>query len=350
LTDINLYGSPVSAAHFDYNQLSQRTQIIFGNGTTVAYNPQLNEDVIAVDHYFVGSGVAFTYLFDNVHEPLSINVSDSSYLWNPPTSISTSYGTMAAPGGDDVNKYLVVAGTTYNYDGNKNLTGDGTWTYAFDTENQLLSANMTGVASLLVYDPLRRQSQKTVGSAETRYIYSGWQRIADYDGVLNTLQNRYIYGTAMDDVLIEVSSSGTVTFLHADRMGSIVATSKSDGTVASKNMFGPFGEPGALGGTTFGFTGQRYDVELGLYYYKRRYYSPNLGRFLQTDPSGYTGEDFNLYTYVRNSPLRFADPMGLVAKKVIKGIVGKDDDFPPTKGKEDWERIKLINDITNPKP
>jgi uncharacterized protein RhaS with RHS repeats len=71
---------------------------------------------------------------------------------------------------------------------------------------------------------------------------------------------------------------------------------------------------------------------------------------LQTDPSGYTGEDFNLYTYVRNSPLRFADPMGLVAKKVIKGIVGKDDDFPPTKGKEDWERIKLINDITNPKP
>ena len=34
----------------------------------------------------------------------------------------------------------------------------------------------------------------------------------------------------------------------------------------------------------FLFTGQRYDSETGLYYYKRRYYSPVLGRFLSRDP------------------------------------------------------------------
>ncbi|NJL71608.1 MAG: RHS repeat-associated core domain-containing protein, partial [Candidatus Competibacteraceae bacterium] len=64
-------------------------------------------------------------------------------------------------------------------------------------------------------------------------------------------------------------------------------------------------------GTTVGFTGQRYDSELGLYYFKHRYYSPKLGRFLQPDPIGYTGSDFNLYTYVGNSPQKYTDPMGL---------------------------------------
>jgi len=78
----------------------------------------------------------------------------------------------------------------------------------------------------------------------------------------------------------------------------------------NKNLFGAFGEVGTFAGTTFGFTGQRYDSDLGLHYYKRRVYSQNLGRFLQTDPIGYTS-DLNLYTYVSNNPLNLTDPMGL---------------------------------------
>jgi len=35
------------------------------------------------------------------------------------------------------------------------------------------------------------------------------------------------------------------------------------------------------------FTGRRYDSETALYYYRARYYSPEIGRFLQTDPIGY---------------------------------------------------------------
>jgi RHS repeat-associated protein len=124
------------------------------------------------------------------------------------------------------------------------------------------------------------------------------------------LQNRYIFGTGIDEALIQVSSGGTLTFLHADTVGSIVATSNDSGAVTNKNLFGPFGEIATLSGTTFGFTGQRYDSELGLYYFKNRYYSSIIGRFLQPDPVGYTGEDFNLYTYAFNSPLKNTDPMG----------------------------------------
>jgi uncharacterized protein RhaS with RHS repeats len=48
-----------------------------------------------------------------------------------------------------------------------------------------------------------------------------------------------------------------------------------------------------------------------LYYYKRRYYSPTLGRFLQTDPT-LKDEAFslNLYRYVNNDPLNVTDPLG----------------------------------------
>jgi RHS repeat-associated protein len=51
----------------------------------------------------------------------------------------------------------------------------------------------------------------------------------------------------------------------------------------------------------------------GLYYYKARMYSPTLGRFLQTDPIG-TTDDLNLYVYVKNNPVNFTDPTGLLAK------------------------------------
>lgn len=306
LTNIKLNGSGTSAVTVSYNQLSQRTQLAYSNGATVVYTPQLNEDVTGITHNFVGSNVAFTYGFNNVHEPLTQTVSDSTYMWHPGPAGTVTYGTA-----DSVNKYPTVGGTSYSYTANKCLSGDGVWTFGYDTENHLLTASKTGTSASFVYDPMHRQSQKTVGSTKTRYIYSGWQRIADYDGTAGTLQTRYVYGSGMDEPLIQVTSAGVLTFLHHDKMGSIVGVSSNAGAIANKNKFGPFGEISTLAGTTFGFTGQRYDSELGLYYFKRRYYSPKLGRFLQPDPVGYTGLQFNLYSYVGSSPLKFSDPYGL---------------------------------------
>ncbi|HXG08039.1 MAG TPA: RHS repeat-associated core domain-containing protein, partial [Nitrososphaera sp.] len=54
------------------------------------------------------------------------------------------------------------------------------------------------------------------------------------------------------------------------------------------------------------------DSELGLYFYKARYYSPAIGRFLQPDPLGYAGGDLNLYTYAFCNPLSLTDPRGLI--------------------------------------
>ena len=52
--------------------------------------------------------------------------------------------------------------------------------------------------------------------------------------------------------------------------------------------------------------------------YRARYYSAAIGRFLQTDPVGYTA-DINLYAYVGNDPVNMTDPMGLTGNNSTQG-------------------------------
>jgi RHS repeat-associated protein len=92
-------------------------------------------------------------------------------------------------------------------------------------------------------------------------------------------------------------------------LGSIVAVTNASGTVLNKNSYGPFGESNPSG-SIFGFTGQRYDTETGLYNFPHRYYSPSIGRFLQPDVIGYA-DGYNQYTYTNNNPVSFNDPLGL---------------------------------------
>jgi RHS repeat-associated protein len=82
------------------------------------------------------------------------------------------------------------------------------------------------------------------------------------------------------------------------------------------------------------FTTYKRSQTTGLDYAVNRFYSAELGRFLQTDPLGLAAyrpgdsQSFNAYSYVRNDPIGRIDPSGLLEPPGCK-IVGKDDKGNP---------------------
>jgi RHS repeat-associated protein len=95
-----------------------------------------------------------------------------------------------------------------------------------------------------------------------------------------------------------------------DERGSITSVSDSTGTLLARNRYDEYGIPDPANLGRFGYTGQTWLPELGMWYYRARIYSPTLGRFLQTDPIGY-GDGMNMYAYVGGDPVNFIDPLGL---------------------------------------
>jgi RHS repeat-associated protein len=68
--------------------------------------------------------------------------------------------------------------------------------------------------------------------------------------------------------------------------------------------------PGALTYNTLTYTARERHVASGLYYYRARFYDPQLGRFMNQDPIGILG-GVNLYAYASNGPVNWRDPLGL---------------------------------------
>jgi RHS repeat-associated protein len=115
----------------------------------------------------------------------------------------------------------------------------------------------------------------------------------------------------------QISSGGTVTYLHHDQQGSTRLLTGSTGTVTgSKCTYGAYGTPTCEGATTspLGYDGQYTSSDTGLIYLRNRVYDPAIGQFLTVDPA--VGVTRAPYNYGGDNPVNHGDPTGLSAEGV----------------------------------
>lgn len=121
---------------------------------------------------------------------------------------------------------------------------------------------------------------------------------------------RYVHGRGVDEPLA-VDVGGGFSYLHADGLGSITATTNDVGVVALSRQYDSWGslEVGAIE-PGFAFTGREWDAGTGLHYYRARYFDSTIGRFTSEDPLGFKA-GVGFYTYAANNPVNLIDPQGL---------------------------------------
>ncbi|MEN6578743.1 MAG: RHS repeat-associated core domain-containing protein, partial [Phycisphaerales bacterium] len=190
-----------------------------------------------------------------------------------------------------------------------------------------------------VYDPSGRRIEKKVdGDTELKFLYDGDHIIAEYDAN-DTLLRKYVHGPCIDEPICLIESSGDYAgtqYYHYDALGSVVAMTDASGDAVQLYEYSIYGQVAASDPNhpnRFMFTGREFDKDTGLYYYRARYYHPEIGRFLQTDPTGY-GDGINWYRYCANNPTNFIDPSGLVAIAFYDGGDIGDGDGD---GNSDWK-------------
>ena len=295
----------VVLASFSYDALGRRTQIARngGAGATTIYSFDSLDRLTSLGQDLAGtvSDLNLSFVYSPASQILSRGVDNATYNWAapPPQTVAKAY--------DGLNRDATIVAAS-GYDANGNLTNDGTRAFTYDVENRLLSASAP-TAVLLAYDPLGRLQTTTAGSAATNFLYDGDRLVAEYSGA--TILRRYVHGMGVDEPLVWYEGSGTSDrrWLQTDNQGSVIAWSDGSGTAGEAYTYGPYGEPVNWAGSRFRYTGQIAIPEAQLYHYKARAYDPLTGRFLQTDPIGYTG-DLDLYAYVHEDPIDEADPTG----------------------------------------
>jgi RHS repeat-associated protein len=166
----------------------------------------------------------------------------------------------------------------------------GEYTWQFKTENSQMVQNVMAV--------------------ETSYYYFGSQRVAlRISGDPDPERNGLFY--------IHTDHLGSTTVLSYGQ-GHPEAGEEVPGSRAGHLPFGEYWAEPAAGLSDRGFTGHRENAYIKLVDMKARWYSAEIGRFIQPDaiiPDPADPQSFNRFSYVNNRPLTYRDPSGHAADR-----------------------------------
>ena len=275
-------------------------------------------------------GDVFSYDLAHQVSGVQLNVANPSGVQSIPRSIIydangnrgsfTPYGSNDLYVTNDLNQYTQRNRTNAGYDYNGNLTAGldqpTQSSYTYDAQNRLTSAHKGGTTETFTYDGLNRQVSRTVGGVTTYSAWDGWNLMQEY-------RNGNITATYVHEAGGLVKEMLTNNYYYQDGSGSTSHLANSGGALLEWYRYDLHGTPIVynsgdyqISGSGFDlhlFTGQQWYSEVGLYDLRNRFYSPDIGRFLQPDPIGFKGDATNLYRYCGNNPVTLADPSGLEA-------------------------------------
>lgn len=285
---------------FGYDNAGHRTSLTLPNGVVTEYGYDNSSQLISLTYKKGGVVLGnLTFEYDAAGRCTKMG---GSYAR---TGLAQS---LAAATYNAANQQTSFGVQTLTYDLNGNLTGDGTNTYTWNARNQLVAITGPGLSASFQYNAFGARVSKTVNGVTTEYLYDGLNVVQEQSGgvaVANMLAG------GVDEVFTRADAGGTWSPL-VGAAGSTIAVTNASGAVQTEYTYDPFGRTTATGSAsanTAQYTGRENDGT-GLYYYRGRYYSPALQRFISEDPIGMAG-GLNLYRYVGNNPISLRDPLGL---------------------------------------
>jgi RHS repeat-associated protein len=308
-------GTSTHTFDYDYDSVGNRkwTKRDGGNGDAFGYDladqvTALKLDIANPDTAGAGSQ---TIVYD-------ANGNRTSFA---PYGTTDTYGAV-----NNLNQYPTRNGNTATYDNNGNMTTgfDGSL-YSYDAQNRLTSVTKNGTTETFKYDALNRIVSRTINGATYYNVWDGWNLIITYDSA-NHWQHAYFHGP--DGMFLDYNVAPFIfeTCYH-DASGSTTHIANGS-TLLEWYRYDLDGTPIIYDGNNnprtssaydarYLFTGQQWDKDLGLYDLRNRFYSPDIGRFLQPDPILFRGDRTNLYRYCRNNPLKWRDPFGLEVRVIV---------------------------------
>jgi RHS repeat-associated protein len=179
---------------------------------------------------------------------------------------------------------------------------------ATETPAPTATAEPVNGSAQYVYDGDGNLVKSIIGEVVTYYPNASYELRVE-----GTSESEYKYYFA-GSMRIALRVDEAITWLLSDHLGSTSVTVDATGNAISMLKYTAYGElrTGASA-TDYQYTGQRSEVEVGLYFYVSRFYDPQLARFISADtivPEPNSIKGYDRYAYVNGNPVNYSDPSG----------------------------------------